>query len=140
MDGVKAVAEVTDASVENVRLADRGETVIGEVMGDVAYQAYYAEGRFKEKPQKIYAMFMMYPNLYQVVVLKNSGIESIYDVKGKDVSLKRWAFPTTPSTCIGFPSWKTATRSATKPSMWGSGAWRRALLPSWILQRPTISG
>ena len=61
--GVKAVAEVTGASVENVRLADKGETVIGLVMGDVAYQAYYADGHFKGKPQKIYAMFMMYPNL-----------------------------------------------------------------------------
>ena len=87
VDGIKAVAEVTGASVENVRLADRGETVIGEVMGDVAYQAYYAEGRFKGKPQKIYAMFMMYPNLYQVAVLKKSGIKSILDVAGKDVSV-----------------------------------------------------
>jgi len=85
--GVKAVAEVTGASVENVRLCDRGETVIGEVMGDVAYQAYFAEGRFKGKPQKIYAMFMMYPNLYQVVTLQGSGIKSIYDVKGKSVSV-----------------------------------------------------
>ena len=85
--GVKAVAEVTGASVENVRLADKGETVVGLVMGDVAYQAYYADGRFKGKPQKIYAMFMMYPNLYQVVVLKDSGIKSIYDVKGKNVSV-----------------------------------------------------
>ncbi len=85
--GVKAVAEVTGASVENVRLCDRGETVIGLVMGDVAYQGYFAEGRFKGKPQKIYAMFMMYPNLYQVVTLQGSGINSIYDVKGKDVSV-----------------------------------------------------
>ena len=85
--GVKAVAEVTGASVENVRLCDRGETVIGLVMGDVAYQGYFAEGRFKGKPQKIYAMFMMYPNLYQVVTLQGSGINSIYDVKGKNVSV-----------------------------------------------------
>ncbi len=34
--GIKAVAEVTGASVENVKLADKGETVVGEVMGDVA--------------------------------------------------------------------------------------------------------
>ena len=34
--GVRAVAEVTGASVENVKLAHKGETVIGEVMGDVA--------------------------------------------------------------------------------------------------------
>ena len=37
---VKAVAEVTGASVENVKLAHKGETVIGEVMGDVAVAGF----------------------------------------------------------------------------------------------------
>lgn len=85
--GVKAVAEVTGASVENVRLAHRGETLIGEVMNDVAYQAYYGEGRFKGKPQKILGIFQMYPHHYHVVALKGSGIKTIYDLKGKRVSV-----------------------------------------------------
>jgi uncharacterized protein len=38
--GVRAVAEVTGASVENIRLAHRGETVVGLVMGDVSVSAY----------------------------------------------------------------------------------------------------
>ena len=59
--GIQAVAEVTGASVENTRLVHRGESLIGEIMNDVAYQAYFAEGRFKGKPQKILAMFQMYP-------------------------------------------------------------------------------
>ena len=87
VDRVKAVAEVTGGSVENVRLADRGEAVIGTVMGDVAYQAFYAQGRFEGKPQKIHAVFMMYPNLYQVVVPKESKVKSIFDVEGKKVSV-----------------------------------------------------
>ena len=45
--GVRAVAEVTGASVENVKLAHRGETVVGEIMGDVAYQAYHGQGPFQ---------------------------------------------------------------------------------------------
>ena len=85
--GVKAVAEVTGASVENIRLADKGETVVGLIMGDVAYQAYFGEGRFQGKPQKIYAMAMMYPNLYHAVVLADSKINSLADVKGKSVSV-----------------------------------------------------
>jgi len=36
---------------------------------------------------KIHAMFMMYPNLYRIAVLKNSGINSVYGVKGKNVSV-----------------------------------------------------
>jgi TRAP transporter TAXI family solute receptor len=85
--GVRAVAEVTGASVENIKLAHRGETVIGEVMGDVAYEAYYGKGRFKGKPQKVASMFMMYQNVYHVVALKSSGIQSLQDLKGKKVSV-----------------------------------------------------
>ena len=85
--GVEAVAEVTGASVENIRLVNRGESLTGEAMNDAVYQAYYAEGRFKGKPQKILAMFQMYPHHYHVVALKGSGIKTIYDIKGKRVSV-----------------------------------------------------
>lgn len=85
--GVKAVAEVTGASVENVKLADKGETVIGEIMGDVAYQAYNGEGKFEGKPQKILAMACMYPNILQLVTLKGSGIKNVTDFPGKRVSI-----------------------------------------------------
>lgn len=85
--GVKAVAEVTGASVENVKLAHKGETVIGEIMGDVAYQAYNGEGKFKDKPQNILAMAAMYPNILQIVTRKGSGIKNVNDFKGKTVSI-----------------------------------------------------
>jgi TRAP transporter TAXI family solute receptor len=85
--GVRAVAEVTGASVENVRLAHRGETVIGEVMGDVAYQAYHGEGQFTDDPQKILALAVMYPNVLQVVTLGGSVVHSIPDLVGQTVSI-----------------------------------------------------
>ena len=85
--GVKAVAEVTGASVENVKLAHKGETIIGLIMGDVAYQAYHGEGAFKDKPQNVLAMASMYPNVLHVVTLKGSGIKNVTDFKGKKVSI-----------------------------------------------------
>ncbi|MBN2124062.1 MAG: TAXI family TRAP transporter solute-binding subunit [Deltaproteobacteria bacterium] len=85
--GVRAVAEVTGASVENTKLCDRGETLFGEIMNDVAYQAYNGIGKFKDKPQKIRGMFVMYPHHYHVVALKGSGVKSIFDIKGKKVSV-----------------------------------------------------
>ena len=86
--GVKALAEVTAASVENVRLAHKGETVIGEIMGDVAFQAYHGQGKFKERgSQKILAMAVMYPAILQVVTLKNSEINSLDQLKKKIVSI-----------------------------------------------------
>jgi TRAP transporter TAXI family solute receptor len=84
---VKAVAEVTGASVENVKLADRGETVVGMIMGDVAYQAYRGEGKFEGKPQKVLSMASMYPNVLQLVTLKGSGIKNVTDFAGKKISL-----------------------------------------------------
>jgi TRAP transporter TAXI family solute receptor len=84
--GVKAVAEVTGASVENVKLADKGETVIGEVMGDVAKAGFQGTSKFRGKKHRILGMAIMYPNLLQVVVLKNSPITNISQIKGKSVS------------------------------------------------------
>ncbi len=84
--GVKAVAEVTGASVENVKLAHKGETVIGEVMGDVAVAGYNGLSKFKGKKHNILSMAIMYPNLLQVVALKKSGITNIEQVKGLNIS------------------------------------------------------
>ncbi len=85
--GVKAVAEVTGASVENTKLCDKGETLFGEIMSDVAFQAYTGTGKFKGKPQKIRGMFVMYPNVYHIVTRQDSGINSISDLKGQKVSV-----------------------------------------------------
>ena len=84
--GVKAVAEVTGASVENVKLAHKGETVVGEVMGDVAVAGYEGTSKFKGKKHDILGMAVMYPNLLQVVALKSSGITDIEQVRGRNIS------------------------------------------------------
>jgi len=84
--GVKAVAEVTGASVENVKLAHKGETVVGEVMGDVAVAGYGGLSKFNGKKHDILSMAIMYPNLLQVVTLKKSGITDIEQIKGKKIS------------------------------------------------------
>ncbi|MCB2225748.1 MAG: TAXI family TRAP transporter solute-binding subunit [Desulfarculaceae bacterium] len=84
--GVKAVAEVTGASVENVKLADKGETVVGEVMGGVALAGYKGLSKFRGKKHRILSMAIMYPNLLQVVVMKKSPITNIEQIKGKSIS------------------------------------------------------
>lgn len=84
--GIRAVAEVTGASVENVKLAHKGETVIGEVMGDVAVAGFEGLSKFKGKKHDILSMAIMYPNLLQVVVLKDSGITNVEQIKGRKIS------------------------------------------------------
>jgi TRAP transporter TAXI family solute receptor len=83
---VRAVAEVTGASVENVKLAHKGETVIGEVMADVAVAGYEGLSKFKGKKHDILSMAIMYPNLLQMVALKKNSITNIEQVKGKNIS------------------------------------------------------
>ena len=83
---VKAVAEVTGASVENIKLAHKCETVIGEVMGDVAVAAYQGLDKFQGKKHDVLGMAIMYPNLLQVVALKKSGITDVEQLKGKGIS------------------------------------------------------
>ena len=84
--GVRAVAEVTGASVENVKLAHKGETVIGEVMADVAVAGYEGLSKFKGEKHNILSMAIMYPNLLQMVALKKNSITNIEQVKGKNIS------------------------------------------------------
>jgi TRAP transporter TAXI family solute receptor len=84
--GVQAVAEVTGASVENVKLAHKGETVVGMVMGDVAVAGFEGSGKFEGKKNDILALGMLYPNLLQMVTLKSSGITDVMQLKGKKIS------------------------------------------------------
>lgn len=84
--GVSAVAEVTGASVENVKLAHKGQTVIGEIMGDVAFHAYNGEGKFDSR-MDILTLAAMYPNVLQVVTRKNSGVETFGQFKDKTISI-----------------------------------------------------
>lgn len=77
---------MTGASVENVKLAHKGETVIGEVMGDVAVAGFKGLSKFKGKKHDILSMAIMYPNLLQVVTLKKSGITNIEQIKGRKIS------------------------------------------------------
>lgn len=85
--GIQVVAEVTGASLENVKLAHRGETKIGEIMGDVAHQAYHGEGKFDGNPQQILALAVMYPNILQVATLRGSGVENLRGIRGQTVSI-----------------------------------------------------
>lgn len=69
--GVEAVAEATGASVENLRLIERGESQVALVQGDVAYNAYYGQEQFQGRPIAVRTLIVMYPNVYHAVSLKS---------------------------------------------------------------------
>lgn len=88
LPGTEATAEVTGASVENVRLIGRKEVTFAMAMNDVVYQAYAGEGRFKDsKIDSLRTIIQMYPNLYHIVTLAKTPIYKLSDIKGKRVSV-----------------------------------------------------
>ncbi len=85
---VFATAEVTGASVENLRLVGKKDVTFGLAMNDTVYQAYVGDGKFKgKKIDSLRTMLQMYPNVYQIVTLKKYPIKKIADLKGKKVSV-----------------------------------------------------
>lgn len=88
---VDATAEATGASVENLRLIQRGESEVALVQGDVAYDAFHGRDRFEGAPIRTRVIMVLYPNVYHAVSLKSIheriGLNSFRDVAGHRFSV-----------------------------------------------------
>lgn len=73
IDGMRATAEATGASVENVRLVNAGDSEMAIAQGDVVYQAYHGEGDF-DSTVDVRVLMVLYPNVYHAV-----SLQSIHD-------------------------------------------------------------
>ena len=82
----KTTASETGASVQNIRLITAGKQDIAFSLLDTAADAVNGTGAFDGDPQPIEALAALYPNVTQVVVREDSGIDTIADMKGKRVS------------------------------------------------------
>jgi TRAP transporter TAXI family solute receptor len=82
----KTTASETGASVQNIRLITAGKQDIAFSLLDTAADAVNGTGAFDGKPQPIEALTALYPNVTQVVVREDAGIDAIADMKGKRVS------------------------------------------------------
>ena len=79
-------AETTSASVDNLLLVAGGDSDIAFTLGDTAIDAVRGDEAFPRK-EPLRALGTLYPNITQVVVKADSGIETIEDLKGKTVSV-----------------------------------------------------
>lgn len=84
--GVNSVAEVTAGSVENVKLLDSKRVELGVMQVDVMQNALAGKAQFKA-PVDMVAIAPLYPNVIQIVTLKDSPINSFSDLKGKRISV-----------------------------------------------------
>ena len=85
LPGVEATAEVTSASVDNVKLVGAGKADIAFVLGDSAADGYNGVGKFKTK-EPIRAIAVLYANKGQWVTVERTGIQKMQDLKGRRIS------------------------------------------------------
>ena len=86
LEGYRATAETTSASVDNLILIGRGSSDIAFTLADTALDAVEGRESFKEKVD-LRALAQIYDNYTQVVAKKGSSIKTIDDLKGKRVSV-----------------------------------------------------
>lgn len=89
VSGLVAVAQATPGSIENLRLIDSRQIESGFAQADLAGWAYHGEKRFAESPplHRLRAIASLFPEAAHLVVLADSPIHSLTDLKGKTVSL-----------------------------------------------------
>ncbi len=87
--GSKPSVQSTKASVENLNLLQQGKGEIAFTLGDSLADAWNgnAEVGFKAKLDKLRTVAAVYPNYIQVAALKDSGIKTLADLKGKRLSV-----------------------------------------------------
>lgn len=86
---VKATAQVTKASAENLNLLQAGKGELALALADAVSDAYKGneEAGFKTPLTKLRGLSATYNNYIQIVASADSGIRTIADLKGKRVSV-----------------------------------------------------
>jgi len=86
IEGIRASAEVSGGSIENVRRLNSQENDLGWVEGSIAYMAYNGIRGF-ERHSKIGGITMAYANVAQILTLKEYNIKTFAGIKGKTVGI-----------------------------------------------------
>lgn len=82
---VEAAAEVTSASVDNIKLVGAGKADIAFSLADTAWDGYNGSGKFKEKTP-VRSIAVLYANKSQWVTIEGSGVNKMADLKGKRIA------------------------------------------------------
>jgi TRAP transporter TAXI family solute receptor len=87
--GLVATSVASNGSVANANAIAAGTMQSGFVQSDVAYWAYNGTGIYEGRPKadSLRAIASLYPESFQLVARKGSGIKTVMDLKGKRLSL-----------------------------------------------------
>jgi TRAP transporter TAXI family solute receptor len=84
--GVRATAEVTAASVDNLKLIRDGRADLAFTLADTLADAVAGTGAFDGRPVPAASLAVLYSNYTHLVTRASSGIRSIRDLRGRVVS------------------------------------------------------
>lgn len=85
---IDAAAEVTPASVDNMKLLQAGRADLAFTLADTAYDAFEGRGPFQASGKvPVRALAVLYSNYMHIVASEESGIRTVADLKGKRVSM-----------------------------------------------------
>ncbi len=82
----QVTAEVTGASIDNLKFIRAGKMDIGFTMADSASDAVQGVEKFKDNKVAVRTIAALYPNHVHVVTTANTGINTLSDLKGKRLS------------------------------------------------------
>lgn len=84
--GTEATAEVTTASVDNMKLIHTGKVALAFTLPDTAWDAYNGQLKGLTEKVAVRSLLALYSNFMHIVALEGSGIKTVADLKGKRVS------------------------------------------------------
>jgi TRAP transporter TAXI family solute receptor len=83
--GVEATAEVTSASVDNIKLVGAGKADVAFSLADTASEGFNGTGKFKEKVP-VRSIAVLYANKSQWVTVEGTGVQKMQDLKGRRIA------------------------------------------------------
>jgi uncharacterized protein len=86
LPNTEATAEVTGASVDNLKFLRAGKSDIAFTQADMLAEAVKGTGAFAGEPVPARTLANLYLNYTQIVTLASNGITSVADLKGKTIS------------------------------------------------------
>lgn len=85
---INITVQSTGGTVENLKLIERGEAQLGLAQNDLLYYAWNGIEMFKPKTyRKARIIASIYPEYIQIAVREDSGIKTIYDIRGKRINV-----------------------------------------------------
>ena len=84
---VNVTAEITEGSVENLRLMSQNKMQISVTSPQIAYFATKGIENFKDKPVYVSVIVRLLPNTNVWVALEGSGVKTFADMRGKKIGV-----------------------------------------------------